>query len=124
MQAFSEKDRTPAARAGGHHDRRPPAGQESNPYRRAGLERRGRKEAGTLASCYRECLKLAKKHDLRTVAFPSISTGAYGYPMEEAAKVALGTVRDFLENQEGVDKVIFILWGRAAFETYATGLEI
>ena len=83
----------------------------------------GHKEAETLASCYRECLKLAKRHGLRTVAFPSISTGAYGYPMEEAAKVALGTVRDFLENQEGVDKVIFILWRREAFETYSAGLE-
>jgi O-acetyl-ADP-ribose deacetylase (regulator of RNase III) len=83
----------------------------------------GHKEAETLASCYRECLKLAKRHGLRTVAFPSISTGAYGYPMEEAAKVALGTVRDFLENQEGVDKVILVLWGMEAFETYSAGLE-
>jgi len=78
----------------------------------------GHKEAETLASCYRESLKLAKKHGLKTVAFPSISTGVYGYPMEDAAKVALGAVGDFLENLDGIEKVIFILWGAEAFGIY------
>jgi O-acetyl-ADP-ribose deacetylase (regulator of RNase III) len=78
----------------------------------------GHKEAETLASCYRECLKLAKKHGLKTVAFPSISTGAYGYPMEDAAMVALGAIADFLDSEEGVEQVIFVLWGYEALKTY------
>ncbi len=83
----------------------------------------GHKEAETLASCYRESLKLAKKHGLRTVAFPSISTGAYGYPMEEAAKVALGAVGDFLDNEEGAERVHFVLWGSEALYVYEKALE-
>jgi len=84
----------------------------------------GKKEAGTLASCYRESLKQAKKHGLKTIAFPSISTGAYGYPMEEAAKVALKTVIDFLDNENVVDEVTFVLWGNEAMKTYEDMLEI
>ena len=83
----------------------------------------GHKEAETLSSCYRESLKLAKEHGLRTVAFPSISTGAYGYPIGEAAKVALGTVRDFLEIAEGIEKVTFVLWGEQALDAYVGALE-
>ena len=83
----------------------------------------GHNEAEMLASCYRECLRLAKKQGLRTVAFPSISTGAYCYPMEEAAKVALGTVVDFLELENGVVQVIFVLWGVEAMKTYERILD-
>ncbi|MGQ9583148.1 MAG: O-acetyl-ADP-ribose deacetylase [Thermoplasmatota archaeon] len=79
----------------------------------------GRGEAETLASCYRECLRLARERGLRTLAFPSISTGAYGYPMEEAARVALGAVVNFLESEEGVDAVTFVLRGREALETHS-----
>jgi O-acetyl-ADP-ribose deacetylase (regulator of RNase III) len=56
----------------------------------------GSGEAETLAGAYRESLRLAAAETLRTVAFPSISTGAYRYPLEEAARVAVGAVRDFL----------------------------
>lgn len=79
-------------------------------------------EAETLASCYRECLKLARKHGLRTIAFPSISTGAYGYPMEEAAKVALNIVIDHLDKVEGIEQAIFVLWGEEALRIYSNGL--
>jgi O-acetyl-ADP-ribose deacetylase (regulator of RNase III) len=78
----------------------------------------GRKEAETLASCYRESLKLAKKHGLRTVAFPSISTGAYGYPIAEAATVALNTILTFLNEEQGIDKVMVILFGDEARKIY------
>jgi len=83
----------------------------------------GRKEAGTLASCYRESLKLAKKHGLKTVAFPSISTGAYGYPIEDAASVALKTIIDFLDKEEGIEQVTMVLWGKEALNAYSRILE-
>ena len=83
----------------------------------------GAGEAGTLASCYRESLRVARERGLRSVAFPSISTGAYGYPMERAAGVALGTVVELLERGEGVEEVTFVLWGREALEVYRRALE-
>ena len=58
-------------------------------------EQQGR-EAELLASCYRESLTLARKHGCKSVAFPSISTGAYGYPLEEASRIALDTIREFI----------------------------
>jgi O-acetyl-ADP-ribose deacetylase (regulator of RNase III) len=83
----------------------------------------GRQEAETLASCYRESLKLAKKHYLKTIAFPSISTGAYGYPIEEAAKVALKAIIGFLDNEEGLDEVAMVLWDKQALDEYSQALE-
>ena len=55
-------------------------------------------------------LKLAVANGLKTIAFPSISTGAYGYPTEEAARVALAAVKDFLEKEDKIDKVTFVLF--------------
>ena len=83
----------------------------------------GKKEAETLASCYRESLKLAKKHGLKTIAFPSISTGAYGYPMDEAAEVALKTIIDFLDTDDGLHDVTMVLWGKEALEEYSRVLD-
>ena len=83
----------------------------------------GHGEAETLASCYRECLELAKKHRLRTVSFPSISTGAYGYPMREAARVALKTVITVLDEEKGVDEATFVLWGKDALDAYCAVLK-
>lgn len=80
-------------------------------------------EEAALASCYRECLRIARERGLRSVAFPSISTGAYGYPMGEAARVALRTVAEVLEKGDGVEEVIFVLWGREAFEIHARALQ-
>ena len=75
--------------------------------------------ADLLASCYRASLSLATRHGLRSIAFPSISTGAYGYPMDAAAKVALGAVRDWLvANLDAMDQVRFVLFGAPALETY------
>jgi len=70
----------------------------------------GRGEPELLAEAYRNSLALAASRGLKTVAFPSISTGAYGYPVEEASRVALKAVRDFLERWEGLEEVMFVLF--------------
>jgi O-acetyl-ADP-ribose deacetylase (regulator of RNase III) len=73
-----------------------------------------------LASAYRESLRLAEKHNLKSVAFPSISTGAYGYPVAEAARVALRTVIAFLKNEAvSIRSVVFVLFDAGTFETYS-----
>jgi len=79
-------------------------------------------EPETLASCYRSVLRLAAGHGLTSVAFPSISTGAYGYPVAEAARTALRTVRDVLEQGNPVRLVRFVLFGHADFATYSAAL--
>ena len=64
-------------------------------------------EPELLASCYRRSLALASEHDIPTLAFPSISTGIYGYPIENAAKVAVQTVRTFVKEQTTIQEVLF-----------------
>jgi O-acetyl-ADP-ribose deacetylase (regulator of RNase III) len=73
-----------------------------------------------LASAYRRSLEVAAQHRVQSVAFPSISTGAYGYPIEEAAPIALRTVMDYLAAQEKPDIVLvrFVLYGKQAYRTY------
>ena len=61
-----------------------------------------------LESCYKYCLKLAEKEELKTIAFPSISTGVYGYPVEEAARIAVKTICDFLKWTQVVENVIMV----------------
>ncbi|KAG8933112.1 hypothetical protein FRC03_008491 [Tulasnella sp. 419] len=74
-----------------------------------------------LESCYRTCLNLAVQDGLKSIAFPAISTGAYGYPIREAAHVALRTVREFLETDDGskLDRVIFVLHTKSDFLVYS-----
>jgi O-acetyl-ADP-ribose deacetylase (regulator of RNase III) len=81
-------------------------------------------EAELLASAYRESLKLAAGHGLESVAFPSISTGVYGYPMGEAASVAIRAVIRFLtEEDTSIRRVVFVLFSRNAYESYASALD-
>ena len=81
-------------------------------------------EAELLASAYRQSLELMAENRLRTVAFPSVSTGAYGYPVEKAAKVALGTVASFLgEETTSVESVVFVLFSEAALRAYQNALS-
>ena len=81
-------------------------------------------EAELLASAYCETLKLAVAYKLKSLSFPSISTGAYGYPMAEAAKVALGTMLSFFrENPTPLEQVNFVLYDTRAYQIYATVLE-
>lgn len=68
-------------------------------------------EPGKLASCYRRSLEVAMDNDIRTVAFPSISTGVYSYPLEEAARIAVTTVNDFIsEHPDAFDRVMWVLF--------------
>ncbi len=81
-------------------------------------------EPELLASAYRESLKVAAENNLSSISFPSISTGAYGYPVAEAAKVAISTVAAFLK--EGITlikEVIFVLFDSATFQSYASVLS-
>jgi O-acetyl-ADP-ribose deacetylase len=81
-------------------------------------------EAEVLASAYNESLKLAAEHKLKSVAFPSISTGAYGYPVTEAAEVALSTVTSFLKNElTSLEKIVFVLYDFGGYRTYALKLS-
>lgn len=81
-------------------------------------------EEEVLARAYRSSLRLAQAHGLRSVAFPSISTGAYGFPVERAASVALRTVVEFLRENPGVfDRVRFVLWSDRDLDTYRRALE-
>jgi len=83
-----------------------------------------RGEAKLLASCYRTCLGMAEERGVETISFPAISAGVYGYPMEEAAAIAIGEVKSHLErNDAKVRQVVFVLFGRAAYETYAAVLK-
>jgi O-acetyl-ADP-ribose deacetylase len=75
-------------------------------------------EAKLLRTAYRNSLKLAVAKGLKTVAFPSISTGAYGYPTEEAADVAVAAVKDFLEKEDKIERVIFVLFSDKDFGIY------
>ena len=76
-------------------------------------------EAELLKQAYRNSLKLAVSKGLKTVAFPSISTGAYGYPIEEASRVALDTVKGFLEKEDKLERVVFVLFSDKDFQVYA-----
>ena len=75
-------------------------------------------EAETLASCYRESLRLADELGLESVAFPSISTGAYRYPVAQAARVALGAAREGLAEAARVRLVRFVLFDQATLRVY------
>ena len=79
-------------------------------------------EAETLASCYRNSLRVARDHGLRSIAFPSIATGAYGYPIAEAASVAIGTVRGEVENAPLPEQVRWVLFSAADLAAYAQAL--
>ena len=75
-------------------------------------------EAQTLANCYRNSLRLALENEIRTVAFPAISCGAYGYPIEEAMQIAVRTTCEFLAASNGIEKVIFVVSGDEIYEAY------
>ena len=83
-----------------------------------------RNEAALLAGCYRNSLELAAAHGIRSVAFPSISTGVYGYPVKEAADVAVKTVKDFVESHPGAfDLVEWVLFDQRTYDAYARAMK-
>jgi O-acetyl-ADP-ribose deacetylase len=75
-----------------------------------------RGEPEKLAACYRNSLRLAAEHGVRTIAFPGISTGVYGYPVEAATRLALTTVRDCLADLPAIEEVRFVTFGERATE--------
>jgi O-acetyl-ADP-ribose deacetylase (regulator of RNase III) len=75
-------------------------------------------EAETLASCYRNSLRLAVENEIKTIAFPAISCGVYGYPISHAAQVAVGATTDFLKKENRIEKVIFALFGEEIVRVY------
>lgn len=74
-------------------------------------------EPELLASCYRRSLKLAADKRLKSIAFPGISTGIYGFPFEAATEIAFRTTADFLADDDVIERVIFVFFSRADFET-------
>jgi len=75
-------------------------------------------EPEKLRKCYQNSLELAVKHEIETIAFPNISTGAFGYPKAEAAKIAINTVKDFLLENDQLEKVYFMCYDEESFELY------
>lgn len=81
-------------------------------------------EAELLASCYRQCLELAEEHAVETISFPAISTGIYGYPLAEAAEIALRQVTAHLERPDvNLRHAIFVLFGKSAYDNFMKVLE-
>jgi len=83
----------------------------------------GHGEDEMLARCYRNSLELAKEHGVRTIAFPSISTGAYGFPVERAAKIAVLEMNDFLERKPAIGEVVMVCFNEAAYVHYSRAVD-
>lgn len=80
-------------------------------------------EAELLSNCYKNSLKLAIANNIKTIAFPNISTGIYGYPKQEAAQIAIKTVHDFIEN-DTIEEVIFVCFDEENYTIYANLLRV
>jgi O-acetyl-ADP-ribose deacetylase (regulator of RNase III) len=81
------------------------------------------REAELLASCYVSSLRLATEHRLKTIAFPAISCGVYGYPLEDAVKIAVRECADFLAAEAALEKIIFACFDRQMLELYRAELD-
>ncbi len=75
-------------------------------------------EAELLKRAYLSCLKIASEKGIKSIAFPSISTGVYGYPIDEASRIALTTVWDYLEKHPEIERARFVLYGEANYRAY------
>jgi O-acetyl-ADP-ribose deacetylase len=80
-------------------------------------------EPELLASCYRESLKLASARGIKSLAFPSISTGIFGYPLADAAKTALSTITNYLKEHPDIELVRLVLFGQEALTAYTAVLQ-
>jgi len=79
-------------------------------------------EARILANCYRNSLQLAVENQIKTIAFPAISCGAYGYPAEKAAHIAFKTTCDFIATNDEIQKMIFVVLGEDVYDAYRQSL--
>jgi O-acetyl-ADP-ribose deacetylase (regulator of RNase III) len=82
-----------------------------------------RGEPDLLASCYRRSLELANERGAKTIAFPAISCGVYGYPLDRAARIAVGEVCRFLEGESSIERVLLVCFGSAVRSAYQTALN-
>jgi O-acetyl-ADP-ribose deacetylase len=82
-----------------------------------------RDDAGKLKSCYYSSLCLASDNGIKSISFPSISTGIFGYPVREASQIALGTIIDYLKTHKEIKLVRMVLFSTGDYETYRTSLE-
>lgn len=82
-----------------------------------------RNEDEQLANCYRNSLTLAEKHEIKTIAFPSISTGAYRFPVERACRIAIREVKNFLERNSSIEKIFFVCFGKEVYSCYINALK-
>ena len=80
-------------------------------------------EADLLASCYRSSLSLAVEHGIKTIAFPAISCGIYGYPVEEASRIAVRETVTFLGQDDSLERVIFTCFGEDVYRAYLKAME-
>jgi O-acetyl-ADP-ribose deacetylase (regulator of RNase III) len=80
-------------------------------------------EHAILASCYQKSLSLAKEHKLKTIAFPGISTGVYGFPRDQAAFIAITETKRFLKKNSFPEKILFVLFDEANFQVYRSILN-
>jgi O-acetyl-ADP-ribose deacetylase len=81
------------------------------------------REKEKLASCYTHSLQLAVENEIRSIAFPNISTGIYGFPKEEAATIAIQTVQAFLQTQPAIEKVIFVCFDAENLKLYRSAIK-
>ncbi len=84
---------------------------------------RDKPEEKLLSNCYENALNLAEENEIKSIAFPAISTGAFGYPVEEAAEITLNTVNDCLDNLDSIKKIRFVLYGQSDFKVYKEKLN-
>jgi len=80
-------------------------------------------ESEKLSSCYKNSLQLAVENDCKTIAFPNISTGVYGYPKQKAAAIAVAAVNNFMQNSKELEKVIFVCFDQENYDLIETELE-
>ena len=76
-----------------------------------------------LSNCYRNSLMLADQHGMRSIAFPSISTGAYSFPIKRAAQIATSTVRDYLNGPTGIEETVFVCFLKRDYDLYKSLLD-
>jgi len=81
-------------------------------------------EAEQLASCYKNCLRLALKENLKTVVFPAISTGVYGYPLEEASKVASTTIKTILQENDSLERITLIFFQQRDMDIFLSHAQL
>jgi O-acetyl-ADP-ribose deacetylase (regulator of RNase III) len=87
------------------------------------IYRGGEEDARLLASAYQSCLNLAEQHKVKSIAFPSLSTGIYGYPLDEAAPIALKTVIEHIKKPTSLQQVVFVLFGGDSYAAFEKALE-